>query len=371
MPDSKPHDPPDDLMPALPPDEPDHPMPPSEARGVSPDSPVGQPPPQPPHDDQPPHDRPPHDRRSQTRPPDDPPDGMGKRQSISSSSGLNRLGGDVSLPSPSQSNSQPSSQPILPTVVVPPPPATLTDPAIEDDDADLELQSLEQEEKPTATPLQSSPPKKQKTGKKKKSDNDSPEQSPRNEPGSSSNFNPNNPANLPMQEDSDEELIPHVPTSSGTGSSQRTLQYTDREEAESDDSQRTRLYDDQDADLVLDEAQWSFMTSDQKRILYGPPITCDTRFLITYHPRSEDITCARKTTPDRTGARYLRPPGLVYSQHLAYSGGLDSVPAMAGLLHGRGVFTASRKRPKNEITDTSGPATRPPGPVGWLRFGWA
>ena len=50
-------------------------------------------------------------------------DAAPKRQkpSISSSSGLNRLGGDVSLPSQSQ-----SSQPILPTVVVPSPPAILT-----------------------------------------------------------------------------------------------------------------------------------------------------------------------------------------------------------------------------------------------------
>ena len=39
---------------------------------------------------------------------------------------------------------------------------------------------------------------------------------------------------------------------------------TDQEEDESEDSQRTRQYDDQEADLVLDEAHWSLMTSDQK-----------------------------------------------------------------------------------------------------------
>ena len=70
----------------------------------------------------------------------------------------------------------------------------------------------------------------------------------------------------PMQSDSEEELLPHVPTSSGTGSSQRTLQYTDtdreEDEDESEDSQRTRQYDGQEADLVLDEAHRSFMTSD-------------------------------------------------------------------------------------------------------------
>ena len=67
-----------------------------------------------------------------------------------------------------------------------------------------------------------------------------------------------------MQSDSEEELLPHVPTSSATGSSQRTLQHTDREEDESENSQRTRQYDDQEADLVLDEAHWPLMTSDQK-----------------------------------------------------------------------------------------------------------
>ena len=44
----------------------------------------------------------------------------------------NRLGGDVSLPSQSQ-----SSQPILPTVVVPSPPAILTNPEAEDEDLEL------------------------------------------------------------------------------------------------------------------------------------------------------------------------------------------------------------------------------------------
>ena len=42
------------------------------------------------------------------------------------------------------------------------------------------------------------------------------------------------------------------------------MQYTDREEDESEDAQRTRQYNDQEADLVLDEAHWSLMTSDQK-----------------------------------------------------------------------------------------------------------
>ena len=144
-----------------------------------------------------------------------------QKQSISSSSGLNRLGGDISVPSQSQ-----SSQPILPTVVVPSPPAILTNLEAEDHDEDLELPTLEQEE------TTGSPSKKQKTGKKKKKkpeDNDeSPSHSPRNEPASSSNYNLNNPANLPVQYESEEELIPHVPTSSGTGSSERTMRYTDQ-----------------------------------------------------------------------------------------------------------------------------------------------
>ena len=62
---------------------------------------------------------------------------------------------------------------------------------------------------------------------------------------------------------SEEALIPHVPTSSGTGSSERTMRYTDQEDGESEDSQRTRAYDDHEVDLVLDEAHWSFMTTDQ------------------------------------------------------------------------------------------------------------
>ena len=177
---------------------------------------------------------------------------------MSSSSGLNRLGADVSLPSQSQ-----SSQPILPTVVVPSPPAIPTNPEAEDHDEDLELPTLEQEE------TTGSPSKKQKTGKKKKKkkpdDNDeSPEHSPRNEPASSSNENSSNPANLPVQYESEEELIPHVPTSSGAGSSERTMRYTDQEDGESEDSQRTRAYDDHQADLVLDEAHWSLMTAEQK-----------------------------------------------------------------------------------------------------------
>ena len=98
------------------------------------------------------------------------------------------------------SQSQPS-QPILPTVVVPLPPAILTNPEAENDDEELELANLEQEDS-TAPPVQSSSSKKQKTGKKKKpgenpDDEDSPGSFPRNEPAASSNFNPNNPVNLP------------------------------------------------------------------------------------------------------------------------------------------------------------------------------
>ena len=98
--------------------------------------------------------------------------------------------------------------------------------------------------------MQGSPSKKQKTGKKKKPDDndESPEHSPRNEPASSSNFNANNPVNLPVQSDSEEEL----------------MRYTDQEDGESEGSQRTRAYDDHEADLVLDEAHWSFMTAEQK-----------------------------------------------------------------------------------------------------------
>ena len=150
--------------------------------------------------------------------------------------------------------------------MVPSPPAILTNPEAEDHDEDLELPTLEQEE--TTAPVQGSPSKKQKTGKKKKKkkpdDNDESQHSPRNEPASSPNFNPNNPANLPVQYDSEEELTPHVPTSSGTGSSERTMRYTDQEDGESEDSQRTRSYNDHEADLVLDEAHWSFMTAEQK-----------------------------------------------------------------------------------------------------------
>ena len=149
----------------------------------------------------------------------------------------------------------------LPTVVVPSPPAILTNPEAEDQDEDLELPTLAQEE------TTGSPSKKQKTGKKKKKpdDNDeSPEHSTRHDPASSSNYNPNNPANLPVQYESEEELIPHVPTSSGTGSSERTMRYTDQEDGVSENSQRTRSYDDHQADLVLDEAHWSLMTAEQK-----------------------------------------------------------------------------------------------------------
>ena len=69
-----------------------------------------------------------------------------------------------------------------------------------------------------------------------------------------------------MRSDSQEELVPHVPTSFGAGSSQRTLQYTDQEDGESEDSQRTRPYDDQEADLVLDEAHWSLMTAGRRSV---------------------------------------------------------------------------------------------------------
>ena len=94
------------------------------------------------------------------------------------------------------SQSQPS-QPILPTVVVPSPPAILTNPEADNDDEELELPNLEQEET-TAPPVQNSLSKKQKKGKKKKpgenpDDEDSPGSSPRIEPAASSNFKPNNP----------------------------------------------------------------------------------------------------------------------------------------------------------------------------------
>ena len=84
--------------------------------------------------------------------------------------------------------------------MVPSPPAILSNPEAEDHDEDLELPTLAQEE------TTGSPTKKQKTGKEKKKpdDNDeSPEHSPRNEPASSSNYNP---ANLPHQYESEEEL---------------------------------------------------------------------------------------------------------------------------------------------------------------------
>ena len=122
--------------------------------------------------------------------------------------------------------------------MVPSPPAILTNPEAEDED--LELPTLAQEEETTG-----SPSKKQKTGKKKKKkpdDNDeSCGHSPRHNPASSSNHNPNNTANLPVQYESEEELIRHVPTSSGTGSSERTMRYTGQEDGDSEDSQRTIL----------------------------------------------------------------------------------------------------------------------------------
>ena len=141
--------------------------------------------------------------------------------------------------------------------MVPSPPAILTNPEAEDED--LELPTLAQEE------TTGSPSKKQKTGKKKKKpdDNDeSPGHSPRHDPASSSNYNPNNPANLPVQYESEEELIPHVPTSSGTGSSERTVRYTEQEDGDSEDSQRTRSYDDRQHDSRTEDLC-------EHRILYG------------------------------------------------------------------------------------------------------
>ena len=60
---------------------------------------------------------------------------------LQGSSGLNRLGDDVS-----------PSQLILPAVVVPSPPAILTNPEAEENDEELELPHLEQEE--TTHPVQ-------------------------------------------------------------------------------------------------------------------------------------------------------------------------------------------------------------------------
>ena len=42
------------------------------------------------------------------------------------------------------------------------------------------------------------------------------------------------------------------------------MKYTDQEDGDSEDSQRTRSYDDHQADLILDEAHWSLMTAEQK-----------------------------------------------------------------------------------------------------------
>ena len=107
-----------------PPHQPDHPMPPAP-RSVSPDSPAD----------------PPRHYRHTTSPAEE----MHKRQkqSISSSSGLNRLGGDVSLPSQSQ-----SSQPILPTVVVPSPPARQTIPMQKNKMKLLNCQHLRKKKQP-------------------------------------------------------------------------------------------------------------------------------------------------------------------------------------------------------------------------------
>ena len=92
--------------------------------------------------------------------------------------------------------------------MVPSPPAILTNPEAEDQDEDFELPTLAQEE------TIGGPSKKQKTGKKKKPD------------------------------DNDES--------------------PDQEDGESEDFERTRSYEDHQADLVLDEAHWSLMTAEQK-----------------------------------------------------------------------------------------------------------
>ena len=66
--------------------------------------------------------------------------------------------GDASLPSQPQ-----PSQPILPTVVVPSPPAILTNPAAEDNDEELELPHFEQEE--TTHPVQTVHQRSRKLGR--------------------------------------------------------------------------------------------------------------------------------------------------------------------------------------------------------------
>ena len=217
MPDPRPPTPPDESMSHPPPDPPhqrDHPMPPAP-RSVLPDSPVNPP--------LPPHDKPGGGDAALKR----------QKQSSSSSSGLNRLGGDVYLPSQSQ-----SSQPILPTVVVPSPPAILTNPEAEEQDEDLELPTLVQEET---------------TGMGRRRRSQMTMMSHLSIlPDMILHLHP-----IIIRHESEEELIPHVPTSSGTGSSERTMRYTDQEDG-------TRSYDDHQADLVLDEAHWSLMTAEQK-----------------------------------------------------------------------------------------------------------
>ena len=42
------------------------------------------------------------------------------------------------------------------------------------------------------------------------------------------------------------------------------MRYTDQEDGDSEEFQRTRSYDDHQADLVLDEAHWSLMTADHR-----------------------------------------------------------------------------------------------------------
>ena len=57
------------------------------------------------------------------------------------------------------------------------------------------------------------------------------------------------------------KLVPHDPRPSSAGSSQRARRYSDQEDDGSDDLARTRAYNDQDAGLVINEAQWSYMTA--------------------------------------------------------------------------------------------------------------
>ena len=156
-------------------------------------------------------------------------------QPISSTSRLNRLGGDVSKP------------PNRPTVVVPPPKQKQPSlpPVPEDDDDEMQE---------AGTP-----------SKKHKKNKDSPREAKPSVPASSSN----DPPTLPISSlgpSSSPGIPPSPAQQDDPGKEEESSEelQEDQEEPESSDSQQTRFYTDEESDLVLDEALWTQFTHDQK-----------------------------------------------------------------------------------------------------------